>query len=83
MSPLDLAYAGYSVQLKPEGEHRTLLVLKHPSSPHNEIRILVDTARHVILKIENADQGQGQLDDDFRRLCRDRRGLVCRPHRER
>ena len=53
MSPLDLSYVGYSVQLNLEGEHQTLLVLKHPNLPQNEIRILVDTARHVILKIEN------------------------------
>ncbi|MGA2032621.1 MAG: VIT domain-containing protein [Thermoguttaceae bacterium] len=52
-SPLDLAYPGYSVELKPEGENRALLILKHPSSPRNEIRILVDTVRHVIVKIEN------------------------------
>ena len=43
MSPLDLTYSGYSVQLKPDGEKRTLLVLKHPNLPHDEVRILVDT----------------------------------------
>ncbi len=52
LSPLDLTYAGYSVQLKPEGENRTRLVLKHPNMPNNETRIFVDTARNVILKIE-------------------------------
>ena len=51
-SPLDLDYAGSSVRLKPDGENRVLLVLKDPNSPHDEVRILVDTARHVILKIE-------------------------------
>ena len=51
-SPLDLAYVGYSVQLKLEGENRMLLMLTHPNLPHDEIRVLVDTARHVLLKIE-------------------------------
>ena len=57
-SPLDLSYAGYSVQLNLEGEHQSLLVLKHRNSPQYEIRFLVDTTRHVILKIENADKGK-------------------------
>ena len=57
-SPLDLACAGYSVQLDPKGEHETLLVLKHPNSPQDEIRILVDTTRHVVMKVENVGEGK-------------------------
>ena len=34
------------------------MVLKHPNLPQYEIRFLVDTARHVILKIENVDKGK-------------------------
>jgi len=58
MSPLDLAYAGYSVQMKPEDEHHTWLVLKHPDLPHAEIRILVDTTRNVVVKTENTANGK-------------------------
>ncbi len=58
MSPLDLVYAGHSVQLNLEGEHQTCLVLKYRDSPQYEVRFLVDTARHVLLKTENADKGK-------------------------
>jgi hypothetical protein len=58
MSPLDLSYVGYLVQANVDGEHQTMLVLKHPSSPEYEVRVLVDTTRHVILKIENANKGK-------------------------
>ncbi len=53
LSPLDLAYVGYSVKQNLEGEHETMLVLKHPNLPRDEIRILVDTAMNVVLKTEN------------------------------
>src|SRR5208282_3748810 len=58
MSPLDLSYVGYSVQMNLEGEHETMLVLKHPNSPKDEIRILVNTAMHLVLKIENVNEGK-------------------------
>ncbi len=58
IQPLDAAYAGYSVQQKSDGPNRTLLVLKEPSLPRYEVRVLVDTARHVILKTENVTAGK-------------------------
>ncbi len=58
LTPLDLGYANYSVQVKPAGQDRTLLVLKAPWSPNYEQRILVDTARHVVLKSENVVKGK-------------------------
>ena len=65
MSPLDLTYAGYSVQLKPEGDNRTQLILKYRNSPQLEIRILVDTTRHVILKIEHVNESKVNVTTTF------------------
>ena len=58
LAPLNLSYPNYSVEVKPAGQDRTLLVLKAPWSPNDEQRILVDTARHVVLKTENAVRGK-------------------------
>jgi predicted Zn-dependent protease len=57
-SPLDLGYQGYSVEIKREGDHRARLLLKHPTSPNYEVRLLIDTARRVLLKIENVNEGK-------------------------
>ncbi len=57
-SPLDLSYQGYSVEKASAGENEVRLVLKHHGSPNNEIRILVDTARHVLVKIEHVNKGK-------------------------
>ncbi len=65
MLPLDLAYAGYSVQLNLEGEHEAMLVLKHPNLPNSEIHILVNTTRHVILKTENLSNGKVESTTTF------------------
>ena len=58
MQPLDVAYAGYSVQQKSDGPNRVLLVLRQPNAPRSEVRFFVDTARHVILKTENVTAGK-------------------------
>jgi hypothetical protein len=52
LTSLDTTYASYTPALEPRGKDRTLLILKHPSSPVDETRFLIDTARHVILSIE-------------------------------
>ena len=44
--------------MKPAGQDRTLLVLKAPSPSPEQQRILVDTARHVMLKYEDVEKGK-------------------------
>ena len=43
----------YMPTLEKQGKDRTLLILKHESSPLHETRLLIDTARHVVLSIES------------------------------
>ncbi len=50
---LERTYAAHTVTLKPQGDTRTLIVLKHPTSPANETHFLVDTERHVVLRYES------------------------------
>jgi predicted Zn-dependent protease len=57
MTSLEKSYAGYTPTLKPQGKDRTLLVLKHDTADY-ETRVLIDTARHVILSIDNSYQGK-------------------------
>ncbi|MGD0896679.1 MAG: VIT domain-containing protein [Thermoguttaceae bacterium] len=54
--PLDQTYAAWPVTMKPQGNDRTLLVLTGPGDSKPEVRILVDTARKVILRIEYFNQ---------------------------
>ena len=58
LAPLDQTYAEYIPTLQPQGEGRTLLTLRAPNNPHNEIRFLVDTVRHVLLSMENCSKGK-------------------------
>ncbi|MCY2995196.1 MAG: VIT domain-containing protein [Planctomycetota bacterium] len=58
LSPLDHSYQGYVVTLKPQAKQQTLLVLKHPTRPNDEIHLLVDTARQVMLSIEHHRDGK-------------------------
>ena len=51
--PLDRTYRNYTVELKPQADRQTLLVLKRPENPDSEVHILVDTARKVVLSIDN------------------------------
>jgi len=50
---LERAYPAHSVTLKKQSDTRTLLVLRHPTSPASEMQFLVDTERHVVLLGEN------------------------------
>jgi Flp pilus assembly protein TadD len=56
--PLDRDYPGYHATLEPQGEERTVLVLRHPSSPASEVRLVVDTKRHVLLAVEHRHHGK-------------------------
>ena len=54
----DHVYAGYSVQIKPQGNDQTLLLLASPANPLYEVRILIDTAKSVVLRIEYIQDGK-------------------------
>jgi predicted Zn-dependent protease len=58
LSPLDQAYGIYLPTLEPQKDGRTLLVLAHSSGPYYQTRVLVDTERHVIVRIEHRQNGQ-------------------------
>ncbi|HUT94170.1 MAG TPA: VIT domain-containing protein [Thermoguttaceae bacterium] len=58
LTPLDRTYEAYSAELKPQGENRVLLVLTHPSRPKHQVHVLVDTERHVVLRIETREDDQ-------------------------
>jgi tetratricopeptide (TPR) repeat protein len=53
LASLEQTYFAYTATLEPEGKDRTWLVLKQESSPLYQTRMLIDTARHVVLRIEN------------------------------
>ena len=58
LSPLDETYRSYEAQIVRAGApNQTTLILKAPSS-ESEQRFLIDTARHVLLKVESFDTGK-------------------------
>ncbi|MFB3891834.1 MAG: hypothetical protein ACE15C_07405 [Phycisphaerae bacterium] len=57
-SSLERAYANHKVELKPQGDKQTLLVLTHPNAPRQETRILVDTDKAVVVSIEQVNDGK-------------------------
>jgi Flp pilus assembly protein TadD len=52
-APLDASYRGYKVEVQPNGPDRVLLILTAGWQPPSQVRILIDTARHVVVQIEN------------------------------
>ena len=58
MTRLDRAYAGYAIALRPQADRRTLLVLTRPDNERDEVHILVDTARMVVLRLETRQMGK-------------------------
>ena len=55
LSPLDESYRSYEARIvKADGPNQTTLILKAPDS-ETEQRFLIDTARHVLLKVESFD----------------------------
>ena len=65
---LERDFTGYTPTLEPQGKDRTLLVLKYTADPQYETRILIDTARHVILSAEDRYKGKATSTtkyDDF------------------
>ncbi len=55
---LDHAYSDYAVEMKPQGDHETLLVLKARGNRQREIRVLVDTRRAVARQIQEWQDGK-------------------------
>src|SRR5262249_8747216 len=58
LTSLEQAYRHHMPTVEPQGKDRTLLVLKHASTPHHDTRVLIDTARHVILSLEERHKGK-------------------------
>ncbi len=58
LSPLDQNYPSHIPVLERQTDGRTLLVLKHPSNAADQTRVLIDTTRHVILSIEQRQNGK-------------------------
>ena len=58
LNSLEKTYRNYEVQVQQQADGQRLLTLKHPGNADYEIRILVDTKRHVITKIENYQNGK-------------------------
>ncbi len=58
LTPLDEAYALYAPKMEPQKDGQTLLVLQHTSSPFYETRVLIDTQRHVVLRLEHRQNGK-------------------------
>src|SRR5262249_22639448 len=58
LTSLEQAYSHLTPALKPQGNDRTLLVLKHAGTPQHETHVLIDTARHVILSVEHRHKGK-------------------------
>jgi tetratricopeptide (TPR) repeat protein len=58
LDSLEKTFPQHQVELKQQGDDRTLLVLKHPSSPLQETDVMIDTRRHVILWIEDRQDGK-------------------------
>jgi predicted Zn-dependent protease len=55
LSPLDEDYRNYVPALEPQKDGRILLILKNASSRPSETRFLIDTTRHVVLRIEQCN----------------------------
>ena len=55
---LDHAYCDYAVEMKPQGDQETWLVLKAPGDRQREIRVLVDTRRAVARQIQEWQDGK-------------------------
>ena len=57
-APLHETYREYTLTIERADDGRTLLILKLPSAPQHETRVLIDTARHVIVSIEQRQNGK-------------------------
>ncbi len=58
VNPLHVAYAHWAPTIEVLGKERELLILKHADSPEYEVRVLIDTTRHVVLSVEHRNKGK-------------------------
>ncbi len=58
LAPLHEAYREYVPTIEKQDDNRTLLILKLPRAPQYEMRVLIDTTRHVIVSIEQRQNGK-------------------------
>lgn len=58
LAPLHETYREYTPTVEQQEENRTLLILKLPRAPKYEMRIVIDTTRHVIVSIEQRNDGK-------------------------
>ncbi|HJT77207.1 MAG TPA: hypothetical protein VJ739_08395 [Gemmataceae bacterium] len=65
LTPLDQAYPQYAATVENPAGDRAVLVLRSDGAPASEIRITVDTARHVVLQIEHRAHGKPTMTVKF------------------
>ncbi|MBN2291417.1 MAG: hypothetical protein JXM70_03270, partial [Pirellulales bacterium] len=58
LNSLEYNYRNHIIAIQSQGDGRKLLTLKHANNPDYEIRISIDTRRHVITKIESLQYGK-------------------------
>jgi tetratricopeptide (TPR) repeat protein/outer membrane lipoprotein-sorting protein len=58
LSSLEKSYSQCQVELKQQGDDRTLVVIRYPANQQSETDVMIDTQRHVILWIENRQDGK-------------------------
>lgn len=58
MQSIEQTYRSYRPTIEEKGEGQVLLRLNHPNSPDNETQVLIDTRRHVIVRVEHISKGK-------------------------
>jgi Flp pilus assembly protein TadD len=58
LTSLEQTYASHAAAVEPQGADRALLILTYPYNPKIERRILIDTARRVVLSVEDRRHGK-------------------------
>lgn len=58
LGSIEDSYHAYLARVEPQGEGRSLLILKAPHNADYEMRFLIDTVRHVLLSIEHRSKGE-------------------------
>ena len=58
LASLELSYPAYRPEIEKQGDDRAMLKLTHPNSPGQQLRWLIDTKRHVVLRYEYVSEGK-------------------------
>ncbi len=58
ITPLHVSYAYMAPTVETIAKGRELLILTHKDSPEYEVRVLIDTTRHVVLSVEHRHKGK-------------------------